>query len=190
MIVMTDPPRHQPLRRAMNQGFFPRAVLKLEAQARQVTNEIMDEIAARGECDFVVDVAARMPLAIICQMMDLPREEWGLVFRWANEIICGEDEEFQDGRSPDETMQHGMRNLTEYSIKLAHQRRHNPGADIVSDLANSEIFGEKVTDAELGFKAWCSSPVFRDHTQRAFGGNAGVHPKPRSSSAGWRKTTL
>lgn len=151
MIVMTDPPRHQPLRRAMNQGFFPRAVLKLEAQARQVTNEIMDEIAARGECDFVVDVAARMPLAIICQMMDLPREEWGLVFRWANEIICGEDEEFQDGRSPDETMQHGMRNLTEYSIKLAHQRRHNPGADIVSDLANSEIFGEKVTDAELGF---------------------------------------
>lgn len=151
MIVMTDPPRHQPLRRSMNQGFFPRAVLKLEAQARQVTSEIMDEIATRGECDFVVDVAARMPLAIICQMMDLPREEWGLVFRWANEIICGEDEEFQDGRSPDETMQHGMRNLTEYSIRLAHQRRLKPGADIVSDLANSDIFGEPVTDAELGF---------------------------------------
>ncbi len=151
MIVMTDPPRHQPLRRAMNQGFFPRAVLKLEAQARQVTSAIMDEIAARGECDFVLDVAAKMPLAIICQMMDLPREEWGLVFRWANEIICAEDEEFQAGRTPDETMQDGMRNLTEYSIKLAHQRRRNPGPDIVSDLANSDIFGEKVTDAELGF---------------------------------------
>ncbi len=151
MIVMTDPPRHQPLRRAMNSGFFPRAVLQLEAQARQVTSEIMDEIAARGECDFVLDVAAKMPLAIICQMMDLPREEWGLVFRWANEIICGEDEEFQAGRTPDETFRQGSRALFDYSVKLSHERRRNPGKDIVSTLATSKILGDYATDADLGF---------------------------------------
>ena len=151
MIVMTDPPRHQPLRRAMNSGFFPRAVLKLEAQARQVTSAIMDEIAARGECDFVLDVAAKMPLAIICQMMDLPRDEWDPVFRWANEIICGEDEEFQSGRSPDETFLDGARGLFDYSVKLSHERRRSPGNDIVSDLATATIFGDHATDAELGF---------------------------------------
>jgi len=151
MIVMTDPPRHQPLRRAMNGGFFPRAVLQLEAQARQVTSEIIDEIAKRGECDFVLDVAAKMPLAIICQMMDLPREEWDPVFRWANEIICGEDEEFQAGRSADETFLHGAQSLYDYSVKLSHERRRTPADDIVSDLANAKIFGDYATDPELGF---------------------------------------
>lgn len=151
MIVMTDPPRHPPLRRAMNGGFFPRAVLKLEAQARQVTSEIMDELAERGECDFVLDVAAKMPLAIICQMMDLPREQWAAVFKWANEIICGEDEEFQAGRSADETFLHGAQSLYDYSVKLSHERRRAPGSDIVSDLATAKIFGDYATDPELGF---------------------------------------
>jgi cytochrome P450 len=69
-IITMDPPRHVKMRRLVNKGFTPRAVNAMEATIRQLTNEILDEVAKKGECDFVTEVAASY-LAVICGMAGL-----------------------------------------------------------------------------------------------------------------------
>src|SRR5437764_1410462 len=69
MIIAMDPPRHVRLRRLVSKGFTPRMVAQLEPHVRAITTSILDEVAPRGRGDFVVDVAAQLPLAVISQMM-------------------------------------------------------------------------------------------------------------------------
>src|SRR5439155_858700 len=58
IMLNMDPPRHTKYRRLVNLGFSPKITNRLEHRMREITNRIIDKIAARGECDFVTDVAA------------------------------------------------------------------------------------------------------------------------------------
>src|SRR4029453_9502585 len=62
LMLNMDPPLHTRYRLLINKGFTPRMVSALEATMRERTREILDRVADRGECDFVVDVAAELPL--------------------------------------------------------------------------------------------------------------------------------
>ena len=62
---------------------------------REITTEILDEVAPRGACDFVTDVAAQLPLAVICAMMGVPREDWPLMFDLTNKVLGADDPEYQ-----------------------------------------------------------------------------------------------
>ena len=95
MLITMDPPRHVRLRRLVNKGFTPRAVGAMEDHIRQMTTEILDDIAAKGECDFVIDVAALLPLAVICGMMGVGKKDWGLMFQLTNKVLGGGDPEYQ-----------------------------------------------------------------------------------------------
>jgi cholest-4-en-3-one 26-monooxygenase len=65
MMIMTDPPLHGAMRRAFNRLFLPRAVGAYDDPGRKLIAEILDAVLDRGACDFVVDVAARLPMAFI-----------------------------------------------------------------------------------------------------------------------------
>jgi cytochrome P450 len=97
MLIGTDPPRHNAMRRQFNGAFLPRAVADLESSGRSIVSEVIDAVVARGECDFVVDVAAQLPMAIICEIMAIPRGDWQSMFKWANMVIGGDDPEYQVG---------------------------------------------------------------------------------------------
>ena len=86
MMLMTDPPLHTAMRRAFNRLMLPRAIGRFEAPGPQLVREILDEAMARGECDFVVDVAARLPMAFICEIMGIPREDRPNMFKWGNMV--------------------------------------------------------------------------------------------------------
>jgi len=150
MLVITDPPRHDGLRRLFRAPFLPSPVRGLEARARHIVAEIIDEIAPAGRCDFVLDVATRLPMAIICEMMGIPRADWGLMFKLGNMSLGNEDPEFKVGNAAD-TQRKGFEGLGEYCFKLAHVRRQHPGNDLISLIANGEIEGQKLTDSEVGF---------------------------------------
>jgi cytochrome P450 len=72
MMIMTDPPLHVAMRRAFNRLFLPRAVGRYDSPGTALVDEILNEAVERGECDFVVDVAARLPMAFICEIMGMP----------------------------------------------------------------------------------------------------------------------
>lgn len=158
MLITMDPPRHVKLRRLVNKGFTPRAVGAMEAHIREITTDILDDIAARGECDFVTDVAALIPLAVICEMMGVPKSEWALMFQLTNKVLGSGDPEYQtdvpeDQRGTNEaarlTGNMGTMQMFGYFAQQLQLRRAERRDDLVSLLIDSEIDGEHLTDEDI-----------------------------------------
>src|SRR4051812_26938506 len=84
-MINLDDPRHARLRRIVSRGFTPKMLKKVEDDVERAAGEIVDEVLGRGgEFDFVTDVAARLPLKIICDMMGVPPGEYEKVFSCSN----------------------------------------------------------------------------------------------------------
>ena len=71
-MISTDNPRHARLRRIVSAAFTPRMVGSVEDHIEEVAAQVVDQVSPLGECDFVTDVAARLPLQVICEMMGIP----------------------------------------------------------------------------------------------------------------------
>jgi cholest-4-en-3-one 26-monooxygenase len=146
MMLMMDPPRHTKLRLLVNKGFTPRMIEQLHDRIRQAAVDIIDTIAERGECDFVVDVAAELPLQVIAEMMGVPQTDRHKVFEWSNRLIGSEDPEY--AVSAEDATGAAME-LFRYANDLAAEKRAHPGDDIVSTLLAAEVDGERLTDLEF-----------------------------------------
>lgn len=150
MMLMTDPPLHAAMRRAFNRLMLPRAIGRFEIPGPELVREILDEALARGECDFVLDVAARLPMAFICEIMGIPRCDWPDMFRWGNMVAGNEDPEYQvESGSPLETRQQGSLSIGQYCVEAALERRGGDGEDLLSVLGNARINGRLLTNREL-----------------------------------------
>ncbi|MDQ1508772.1 MAG: methyl-branched lipid omega-hydroxylase, partial [Actinomycetota bacterium] len=68
-MINMDAPKHTKMRLIVNRGFTPRQVAKIEENVRTQAREIVDRVASLGECDFVSEIAAALPLQIICDML-------------------------------------------------------------------------------------------------------------------------
>jgi cholest-4-en-3-one 26-monooxygenase len=146
MMLMMDPPKHTKLRKLVNKGFTPRMIGQLEEHIRDVTKSIVDGVAKRGECDFVVDVAAELPLQVIVEMMGVPDEDRHKIFDWSNRLIGSEDPEYNVSR--DEAIG-AATEMFMYSTELAAAKRKTPGEDIISTLLKAEVEGNQLTDTEF-----------------------------------------
>jgi cytochrome P450 len=82
--------------------------------------------------------------------MGIPREAWDDLYHWTNMFASPDDPEFSIG-TPLETTMAGLMNLNGYCLKLAHERRANPGDDLISTMATVELNGKKLTDEQLAF---------------------------------------
>ena len=150
MMIMTDPPLHGAMRRAFNRLFLPRAVGAYDDPGRKLVAEILDAVLDRGSCDFVVEVAARLPMAFICEIMGIPRCDWDEMFTWGNMALGYEDAEYQvESGSPLDTRRDGTVNLGRYCVQHALERRGGDGEDLLSVLGNAEINGRKLNEGEL-----------------------------------------
>ena len=146
MMLMMDPPRHTKLRLLVNKGFTPRMIGKLHERIHDIAGEIADRVVERGECDFVVDVAAELPLQVIAEMMGVPQEDRHKVFEWSNRMIGSEDPEYA---TTAEDVQEAFVEMFMYANDLAAEKRANPGDDIISVLLDAEVEGERLTDLEF-----------------------------------------
>jgi len=146
MMLNMDPPLHTRYRRLVNKGFTPRMVSELEDTLKQRTKTIIDRVADRGECDFVVDAAAELPLQAIADILGVPQEDRHKMFDWSNRMIGADDPEY--GVSEEEAQAASME-LYAYANQLAAQRRGHPGQDLISVLADAEVEGERLTELEL-----------------------------------------
>src|SRR5215813_3115231 len=149
MMITTDPPRHGRIRQMLNRRFTPRALAPHEPHVRAITREIIDAVAERGHCDLVVDVAAKLPTAVICEMLAVPREDWDMMFSLGNMAVGGDDPEYQIDGSAQKTGAQAQMEIFNYFMKLIGERRATPGPDLVSALVHGEIEGDKLTDLEV-----------------------------------------
>jgi cytochrome P450 len=187
MLITIDPPQHVRLRRLVNKGFTPRMVAQLEPSVREITNRIIDEVAPRGGCDFVTAIAALLPLGVICAMMGVPREDWGLLFALTNRVLGSDDPEYQtvagDGR---ETANQGLREMFGYFVRLVTERREERRDDLISVLTGAEIDGESLTDEEILYFCYLLILAGNETTRNAISGGMLAlfeHPAERARLA-------
>jgi len=151
MLVNMDPPEHRDYRKLVSAWFTPRAVQRLEARLEEITAELFDELAARGEveCDFVSEIAARQPLRMITELLGIPREQEDFVLRITNENFGIEDEEFQrEGDTREDRLSFITEAFT-FLNEITEDRRRNPRDDLSSVLANAKLDGQPVPQFEL-----------------------------------------
>lgn len=150
-MINLDDPRHARLRRIVSRGFTPKMIQKLEDDVQRAAARIVDDIIDRGECDFVTEIAARLPLKIICDMMGIPQRDYQFVFDKSNVILGAQDPEYvsDQGDVPTALLTAGSE-LSELVQELGRHRVENPTDDLTSSLVNANIDGEQLTSQELG----------------------------------------
>jgi methyl-branched lipid omega-hydroxylase len=150
-MINMDAPKHTKLRLIVNRGFTPRQVARIDDSVREQAKEIVERVAPMGECDFVREIAAALPLQIICDMMGIPREDTQQIFDLTNVILGVGDPEYV--QTMEQLMAAGM-GLFQYGIALAQDRLDNPRDDITTQLMQAEVEDEngkhRLTTAELG----------------------------------------
>lgn len=148
MMIMTDPPRHSKLRQLVNKGFTPRAVSNLEPHIRSVVTMILDEVCELGECDFVIDISRKLPLVVICEQMGVPEGDWEAMFDLTNRIIGFDDPDYRTDRTQEEDLE-VSNELFQYFMGLCNERRAEPKDDLLTQLVNAEIDGDRLADPEI-----------------------------------------
>jgi cholest-4-en-3-one 26-monooxygenase len=148
-LLNMDPPDHAEYRKVASQRFTPRAVRFWEPKVQRITREVLDEAGRRAEIDFVQDVSAKITIAVIAEMLGVPRQDWELLFRWTNEIIAPQDPEFQRDRSTLDTIDQARIEVFQYFERMVAERREKPTDDIVSEIANATVRGQALPAIEL-----------------------------------------
>jgi cholest-4-en-3-one 26-monooxygenase len=146
LMLTMDAPEHTRYRKLVNAGFTPRRINALEPHIRDLTVGILDQVIEAGECDFVVDVAAELPLQVIAEMLGVPMEDRHKLFEWSNRMVGSEDPEYIVADAEIEAAQAEM---FMYANELARERRENPRDDIVTALLDAEVDGDRLSEMDF-----------------------------------------
>ncbi|CAJ1495552.1 cytochrome P450 [[Mycobacterium] burgundiense] len=146
VLLNMDAPHHTRLRRIISRGFTPRAIGRLEAELNERAQNIAKTAVAGGIGDFVEQVSCELPLQAIADLLGVPQDDRDKLFRWSNEMTSGEDPEYADVDPAMSSFE-----VITYAMKMAEERTKNPGDDIVTQLIQADIEGEKLTDDEFAF---------------------------------------
>jgi cytochrome P450 len=150
MIEMDDP-RHARLRRIVSRGFTPKRLNDLLDEVTGTARTIVDDVIDKGECDAVTEIAARLPLKIVCDLMGVPESQYQFVFDASNVILGASDPEYvPDAENIAAALMKAGFELTALMQDLGRHRMENPTGDVVSALVNAEVDGERLTPEELG----------------------------------------
>ncbi len=145
-----DDPRHARLRKIVSAGFTPRMLQKLEDSVQTIASGIVDDIADRGSVDFVVDVAAALPLKIVCELMGVPASQYSYVFDNTNVILgAGDPEYVPEGTDIITALLTAGGNLAALMQDIIVSKRGGDGDDLTSQLVNADLDDDELTDADL-----------------------------------------
>ncbi len=147
-MIMMDDPEHSRLRKIISRGFTPRAVERLRADLGERAQRIAQRAAEEGSGDFVLQVAAELPLQAIAELLGVPAEDRGKLFDWSNQMIGSDDPEFAHHNSLTAAGE-----LMWYAMQLAARKAEEPGPtdrDIVTTLIQADADGGGLSDAEFG----------------------------------------
>jgi cytochrome P450 len=150
MLTMDDP-RHARLRRIVSRSFTPKMIAKFEADVRRTAAQVVDDLLAAGPGDFVAQVATRLPLKVICDMMGIGDEHYDTIVRTTNIMLAGGDTEYvsADPLQAQQQSRAAADDLTGALFAVAQGRQEHPGEDLVSVLVTGNVDGERLTHGEL-----------------------------------------
>lgn len=146
-LIAKDGIDHSRLRRLAQPAFTHRASQRWRATTRRVAAGLVDAFPSSGPVDLVSQWAAPLPMAVICELLGVPFADRALFSEWGDALAVGLDRprSVSQGRA----MNRAAAATTEYLTELIARRRLEPGDDLLSALANSEVDGDHLTDREV-----------------------------------------
>jgi cholest-4-en-3-one 26-monooxygenase len=152
IMLNMDPPQHRQYRTLVSQAFTPRMIGNLHGRIRAMVREILNEVIEKGECDFVEDVAAQLPLRVICEMMGVPEEDRRHIYVLGNKMVGIDDPELQGDKPilPGDAMA-AFGEMFVYASKLWTIAHETPSDDLATALVNAELEGRKLDETEFNF---------------------------------------
>lgn len=147
--IAMDPPRHTKIRRLLSSAFTPKQIGRINDQIRGNAKRVVDDIASRGEVDFVPECAALLPMHNICDMMGIPEEIRKEVAFEAQFAGAWNDPELMGDQEVLPRLFQAMSFLREVAGDLITKRREHPEKDLLTNLVQAEVDGEKLTDDDI-----------------------------------------
>jgi cytochrome P450 len=143
MMIFTDPPRHDELRRLVSRAFTPRRVAGLEHRIRDLCAQFLDPHVGGAAFDYVEDFAAKIPAMVIGALLGVPEEDQDRLRVWGDLMMRHEP----DGISEEKAG--AIADLHRYMAGMVHDRTRAPRDDMVSDLLRAEITRDDGTSRRL-----------------------------------------
>ena len=168
-VAMIDAPRHTAVRKVISAPFLPKALAGSEARTRALIGKIFDDIPAHGEIDLVADLAVRIPMAVICDILELPAEDWDDMLVWGKMAIGGTDPEYRQGTVA-QTVRYGFEQLHAYGLRRAAERRGCPRSDPLTLLANATLEAQALPASMVAHNAAQIILAGFETTRNAFSG--------------------
>lgn len=168
-VLTIDPPRHSAVRKVMSIPFLPNALTDAELLVKKLIGKIFNQIPDHGEIDLVTDLAVHIPMAVICNILQLPEEDWAELLGWGKMAIGGSDPEYQQGTAA-ATVSCGYRLLYDYALKQHTARKGCPLSDPITLLSNATINGAPLKPSEVAHNAVQLMLAGFETTRNAFSG--------------------
>jgi cytochrome P450 family 142 subfamily A polypeptide 1 len=146
-MISMDDPEHRLRRSLVNRGFTPRRVAELDDYVKTLCRRIIDDICETGACDFVWDVAARLPLLVIAHLLGFDEALHDDLLRWSDDMLRA-----TNPTAPVEEMESGLHAALEFrelqlEVIKHHRRDSRPG--LITTLCQAEVEGERLDDESI-----------------------------------------
>lgn len=155
MILNMDAPEHLRLRRLVARAFTRRRLEQSAEQIRSRARTLINTVSPAGHCDLPVEVTDDFPLANLADLIGVPAADRGLLLSWTNRVIGYQDDEHAQvvrdagGRPINPRSPMMLRDMFDYALQLAEQKRKHPGQDVMTDLVQAVVDGQHLDNAEL-----------------------------------------
>jgi pimeloyl-[acyl-carrier protein] synthase len=148
-MLFVDPPDHARLRTLVNKVFTARVVESMRPHMQEIVDGILDGFAERegASVDLVSELAYPLPIAVICQMLGVPNEDWDLFRHWSGELVLTLDPLVT--LDVPERANEALEGFRQYFDGLYRERRVHPTDDVLSALLEAEEKGERLSHDEL-----------------------------------------
>ena len=154
-LISMDDPRHAKIRRIVSKAFTPRMLERLVGSVQEIVVDVLEQArrkaeAGDGTLDVVADIAAPIPLRVICDMMGVPDEDRALVLSQSNIVLSGGDPELIENQDEPLTavLEAGIA-LAGIMERLAAERLERPTEDLTTALVTTEVDGEGLSHQEI-----------------------------------------
>jgi cytochrome P450 len=137
---MLDPPEHGVYRRLIGPLLSPKAVGPLEHNTRELARRLIEGFASRGQCEFVNEFAAAVPVTIFLRLMALPEDRFVEFRRWTDDFFNASSEQLLRG---------AMERITSYIAQFIEARRGSEANDFISTLWRQTVGARPITSAEM-----------------------------------------
>lgn len=146
MMIDMDDPDHWRRRKLVNKGFTPQRVRAQEGRIVEVVDRLIDQVCERGECDFVTDIAAWLPLVMIGDALGVAEADHPALLQWSDDLMRGQ------GQTDEQlvlAMIAAFEGYTSYISGVIDDRRGCPRDDLMSILVHAELDGDRLADDEV-----------------------------------------